>query len=267
MKTKFFYQTSHEECNVFRNHNFSFPTHLHKELELIYVEQGQLTITIHENTKTIVAGDCALAFPNIMHSYSQQGECSSDFSGILCICNSTLLGEFASIVKHRYPENPFLSHKDLHPNVGYAFQELLHEFQTQRSTSIYSALLQLILARTIPLCTLQKSSDNNDANLTYRIAAYLIDHYKEEIGLSSLAKHLNVSMYYVSHIFSSQFNVGFTHYLNHLRLNHAISLLHNRDLSVLEIALESGFGSQRTFNRVFYNSYQISPREYRKLYT
>ena len=264
MKSTFFYQTDHTECNVFRVDHLHFPTHLHKELEFIYVEDGSLTITINEQTKTIVAGDFAMVFPNVLHSYP---EAHSNVSAIVCICSPSLLGEFTSTVKHRHPEVPFLNHNFVHPNVDYAIRELLNEFTQDQSSSVYSPLLQLVLARTLPLCNLQKNVEASDSDLTYRIVVYLTQHYTQDITLASLANHLNISMYYVSHIFSNQFHMGFNSYLNQLRINHAISLLHTTDLSILDIALDSGFSSQRTFNRVFLETYQISPREYRKLNT
>lgn len=261
MKSSFFYQTDHTPCNVFRVDYLHFPMHLHKELEFIYVEHGSLTVTINEQTRVIAAGDFALVFPNVLHSYP---ESQSNVSAIVCICSPSLLGDFSSTVKHRHPEVPFLDHNLVHPNVTYAIGELLNEFSLDRSSSVYSPLLQLVLARTLPLCRLQKNVETSDSDLTYRIVSYLTQHYTQDLTLASLANHLNISMYYVSHIFSSQFHMGFNRYLNQLRINHAISLLHTTDLSILDIALDSGFSSQRTFNRVFLDFYHISPREFRK---
>ena len=42
------------------------------------------------------------------------------------------------------------------------------------------------------------------------------------------------------------------------------NLLLYTDRSVTDIWLESGFESQRTFNRVFREKYHMSPRVYRK---
>ncbi|MBQ6415221.1 MAG: helix-turn-helix transcriptional regulator, partial [Butyrivibrio sp.] len=46
----------------------------------------------------------------------------------------------------------------------------------------------------------------------------------------------------------------------------AQELLGDTDLSVMDIAMQSGFFSLSTFNRVFKDTNGCSPTEYRKLY-
>ena len=54
-----------------------------------------------------------------------------------------------------------------------------------------------------------------------------------------------------------------TEYLNDARLNYACHRLENTSDSITNICLDSGFESQRTFNRVFKERYKISPSDYR----
>lgn len=58
--------------------------------------------------------------------------------------------------------------------------------------------------------------------------------------------------------------MNFNQYVNKVRLKYATGLLINTDDSVTEVYLDAGFDSQRTFNRVFRESFHMSPREYRK---
>ncbi|WP_368257209.1 helix-turn-helix domain-containing protein, partial [Blautia wexlerae] len=46
-------------------------------------------------------------------------------------------------------------------------------------------------------------------------------------------------------------------------LNYACHRLENTSDSITNICLDSGFESQRTFNRVFKERYKISPSDYR----
>ena len=64
--------------------------------------------------------------------------------------------------------------------------------------------------------------------------------------------------------------VSYTHldvykrqYLNDARLNYACHRLENTSDSITNICMDSGFESQRTFNRVFKERYKISPSDYR----
>ena len=93
---------------------------------------------------------------------------------------------------------------------------------------------------------------------------YCARHYTEEISLEELARDLHMSKYYVSHIFSEQLNTGFIDYINTLRLSEACRYLESTENNVTEIGELVGFGSTRTFNRVFKSRYQVSPLEYRQ---
>ena len=64
-------------------------------------------------------------------------------------------------------------------------------------------------------------------------------------------------------LFSKTFHRNFNQYLNDARLNYACQRLENTSDSITKICLDSGFESQRTFNRVFKERYKISPSDYR----
>ncbi len=52
-------------------------------------------------------------------------------------------------------------------------------------------------------------------------------------------------------------------YLEMLRLEHSISLLGNRSLTLYEIADKCGFKSTEQFRRAFLRHYGINPQDYR----
>ena len=52
---------------------------------------------------------------------------------------------------------------------------------------------------------------------------------------------------------------------NHSTLDYSCNLLQHSDRSITDICHSAGFGSLRTFNRTFLNTYKMSPRDYRKM--
>lgn len=60
--------------------------------------------------------------------------------------------------------------------------------------------------------------------------------------------------------------MNFNQYLNDARLRYACYRLENTRDSITNICMDSGFESQRIFNRVFKERYKMPPSEYRNAY-
>ena len=67
---------------------------------------------------------------------------------------------------------------------------------------------------------------------------------------------------YLSRSFSKTFGISFNKYLTMLRLREAILLMRSGEMNVTECALESGFGSMRSFYRAFREEFGCTPKEY-----
>ena len=100
-------------------------------------------------------------------------------------------------------------------------------------------------------------------DLIYQTVSYISANFKKKLSLEEMAKDLGVSKYVLSRLFSKIFHRNFNQYLNDARLNYACHRLENTSDSITNICLDSGFESQRTFNRVFKERYKISPSDYR----
>ncbi|MFQ9985893.1 MAG: helix-turn-helix transcriptional regulator, partial [Lachnospiraceae bacterium] len=69
---------------------------------------------------------------------------------------------------------------------------------------------------------------------------------------------------YLSAYFSSVMKMRIFDYIEQVRVNHARLLLRSTELSVLEVALQSGFRSSSYFNRVFKKIMGMTPGQYRQ---
>ena len=99
----------------------------------------------------------------------------------------------------------------------------------------------------------------------YDAVVYMAKHYgDEEVSLTKMAQDLGYSPFALSRVFSGTFHTNFNQYLNELRLNQAVALLQSSEDSITDVAMNAGFTSMRTFNRVFQERFHTTPREYRK---
>jgi AraC-like DNA-binding protein len=97
-----------------------------------------------------------------------------------------------------------------------------------------------------------------------RMQDYIMAHYKEEITLQDLAKAAMYSPWHALRAFSDLIGKTPFEYLRTVRLSIAAKKLRDTDTSVLDVALESAFGSHEGFTKAFSREFAISPRKYRK---
>lgn len=258
-----FFEQRQYAFQAFLSTSLTFPLHLHPQLELYQIVHGEATVTVHDESRTLHAGDMAVIFPNQIHSYTAL---SPETQARLMICDLSYTGRYTDILLQNAPADPFINSGQLHPNVTYAMQELVNEAQIQDDSTVSSPFVQLILARTLPLLQLQRNRSKDHQEVTYQITSYIGEHFREPLTLTSLAQALGISKYHLSHVFADKIGQNFPSYLSRVRLSYACTLLSETDLSVTEIAEEAGFESQRTFFRVFQEQYQMTPLQYRRSY-
>ncbi len=258
-----FYENIKDEIRVFYSDDLQFPDHLHGQIELLYVESGAIEVEASGHSRILESGDFAVIFPNTVHSYGKM-EGRLPGRSIVVICSLELTGEFFKRLTSYSPEKPFLTADQLHPNVSLAMLELEKECREGRNLNACRALVLLILSRILPVITLMKNRDISNYDLTYHIVSYVAEHFQEPLTLTKLAKHLNVSKFYLSRVFSAKLKTNFNQYLNHIRANYAQALIQSTNYTLTRISVDSGFESQRTFNRVFKEIFGVSPSEYRR---
>ena len=96
------------------------------------------------------------------------------------------------------------------------------------------------------------------------ITRYLQEHLSEEMSLSVLAEEFHLNAQYISELFKSEIGVGFLAYLTNIRMEKAKKLLLSTQLSVAEVAEQSGYGDYRVFTKVFKKAEGITPSQFRR---
>lgn len=94
--------------------------------------------------------------------------------------------------------------------------------------------------------------------------SYLYENMTEHIDAGTLARDLYTSETILRVQFKSRLDSSFKQILSQFRVRYAEALLTTTELPTVDIAIESGFGSDRTMGRVFYNINKVSPGEFRR---
>ena len=87
--------------------------------------------------------------------------------------------------------------------------------------------------------------------------------YTEPLSLTQISEYINVNPSSLSSEFNAEMGMSLTEYISRLRLEHAQRLLADTDLSVSEIACQSGFANVKYFREVFKKQTGMSPQQYR----
>jgi len=124
-------------------------------------------------------------------------------------------------------------------------------------------LLEAAVAFVLPhmkKSTVNESFPSSVANAV----VYINMHFKENPSLEEVAHAVFLEKNYFCSIFRKHIGKNYKSYLRELKLGYAMRLLKYTDLSVTEIALESGYYSMPHFYREFRAVHGSSPSEFRK---
>ena len=95
------------------------------------------------------------------------------------------------------------------------------------------------------------------------VMEFIDTHYMDDLCLDDVAAAADFSKFHFSRLFKQYTGFTFCDYIRHRKIRAAEELLNQSDLSITEVAMQSGFVSLSTFNRVFRQFKHCSPTEYR----
>ncbi len=89
-----------------------------------------------------------------------------------------------------------------------------------------------------------------------------------DLDLAGLARRLGTNTAYLSRGLNEGLGLGFAEAINGLRVEHVAARLRDgADGDILTLAIDAGFGSKATFNRVFKERFGVTPSAYRRVST
>lgn len=99
------------------------------------------------------------------------------------------------------------------------------------------------------------------------VMKYIDANYMYDISLDRLAEVAGYSKYHFSRIFKQYNSMSYLQYINARRTKAAEHLLLDPDSSITDVAMQSGFKSLTTFNRIFKEIKHCTPSDFKKLFS
>jgi AraC family transcriptional regulator, melibiose operon regulatory protein len=239
--------------------------HQHTEIELNLVETGGITYRFGARDLRLAAGEWMLFWGALPHHLTDTDP------------DTTLIWvtlPLSSFLRFGLPEA--FSRRILHGHPGVArgasdlelFQRWTQDWlephgDTSRILELELEARLRRLARDLEWLAPPNRSEFNPDRAA-RLAGFIAEHHLEPLTMERVARAAGLHPHYAADLFKRSFGMTMLEYLTQHRVAHAQRLLATTDRSVLDIALESGFGSSSRFYVVFERATGRAPLEYRR---
>lgn len=253
-----------------------YEPHFHSAVEVLIPLEGEVVSCVNEETYHIRSGEVLIIPAGCTHDlHMEEG---SERELLLYETNGVFsmkeFGAFRQLLSHPI----YLTEgSEVRERVHGMLLELIRTYRSGsvlRNMRCYAMLLEIYAE--IGEEYLRTSASVAEANALHRQMSgedafnraldYLNRNYMDDVTLDSLSAYAGFSRYTMSRLFRQHTGKTFTQYLNDQRVVMAMELLSGTKMPVTQVALQCGFNSIATFNRVFRVARGCTPTQYRMIY-
>lgn len=273
------------DVNTISGDNFpaQYPTHWHRYIEILYFPENRATgtfplITVNQQTYEIHPGDFIIIWSGELHKIAN----NQDKQLIGLQFSSTLVTELPDLAPYinlfrtfhhiSNQENPILTQKmtsHIEQILSLPASDLPF-FGIEMLITLYRLFIDFASSIKASYATENDfvyASSNKTFQKISLACRYIQENCDRDLSLNEVSDYLGFSTYYFSRVFKQVTACSFMEYITTQRVKHSQTLLANTDLSITDVAYQSGFNSIATFNRAFRKCRGCSPSEYRNYYT
>ena len=227
--------------------------HLHEELTITVIKEGSLNIIFNEDKKLLKPKELIVINNHISHC-ATLNEISEH--GYVLYINKEYL-KALEIFYDKDFEHIF------NEEVYKKFISLCEILLDEKASLIFKEeyFLEFCIDTFYKEKVVQRSQEND--KLAFKIKEYLDKNYLEELTLEEMSETFNLSTIHLIRVFKKEFGLPLHAYILNKKVHYAKELL-SSNLSIVEVALQSGFFDQSHLNRSFKRIFQLSPKEFQK---
>lgn len=244
--------------------SYDFPLHRHEFFEIDLILTGKAQSRINDQSFNLKAGDIVFLSPSDHHDYTCMGDAAFTVLNIAFPINLIYSGQlthvpFDSVISH-LNHDEFLSAK-------YICNIAIERYEKKAIHSDYfikTCIEWIFLCIEHNILNEKRKIDRNSINFAPALA-YIHENFSNiNLRRNDVAKIMNMSPTHFSKSFHQFVGTSFQNYLLNLRLNYANGMLKTTNMSVLQIALSSGFSSDCYFSKIFKSRFGVAPGQIKK---
>lgn len=242
--------------------------HWHPRAELCFVIDGKCTAYINGVEFEAKTGDIIVLKSADIHRYNTDDGCEVCF----CTFDPSIIYDVESkmpAIKAHITKEEMVECKVFDSVVSIIDELYKEKTDAEKNYDVIAKakIIQLyyLLARHFEDTTYNGANDVKNFEAFQRVLDYISENYANDISLTDVARVLNYSPSQVSLMFPKFVDSNFKRYLDTLRVNKAVKMLKNEDISITEVAMNCGFNNIRTFNNVFKSITGTTPSEVKNM--
>ena len=250
----------------YRHHGRANAMHRHAELEFNLVTQGRGLYLLANRKYQVRRGDLLWLFPAQEHVLIEQ---SADFEMWIGVTKPATVRRIATdaganVLRQANPAGEYC--RRLSQPAFTRLETLLAEIAaTQNRPGLFNAGLHYALLAAWQQFEHAADVPVHDVHPAVEKAARYIRDQNNTTGLEELARHAGLSAPRLSRLFKQQTGIALVDFRNRQRVEKFLALYRTgQRMTMLEAALEAGFGSYPQFHRVFKRVLGNSPGDYRR---
>lgn len=253
--------------------------HYHNGFEINFILEGVGKRIIGDSIESFFPGDMIFIGQNMPHVWLADKHMESPSGRYLetaylqfdmTVLPDKLLSlpEFKSVSKAlRLAERGMKINDQTLNEVSELMLEMPYMEKFQQMMHFYKILDIIGRSTTIELLVSEEYARKRFTTGNRRIATiheHMMIHYREKIDLDEMADLVSMAKGSLCRFFKSQMGMTIFEYLNQIKIELSCNLLRNPDLSILDVAFDSGFNNLSHFNKQFKKVTGQTPSEYRK---
>ena len=249
--------------------------HQHEEIQLSFIAQGAGTLVVGDTVNDYKAGDILVIGSYVPHVFRSDITTTKASLMLSLFFTKESFGESFFNLEELQKLNLFFKRATHGFKVISHKQKVQNYFTQLKKASKFERLLILlellnvlskVKYQSLSSFVYNKHYTDSEGKRMSSVMEYTMNHYQESIELEAISKVASLTKNAFCKYFKKRTNKTYFQFLNELHIEHASNLLlAQNDLSVAEIAEQSGFNNISNFNRQFKVLKKMTPSQYLKL--
>lgn len=256
----------------------SFLWHWHPEIELTFVQEGEMMYQINGNSFHLHKGEALFGNSSTLHEGHMFDQKDCIYTSIT-FDSKLLYGYEGSILYRKYVapiEQDFFfsaiffdSSKEWHKDIILLIKQMIELDKNQCNTYELDLLIllqqfwKLLFLHHQPDTAINKYDKRNYERIKI-ILSFIESNYRNKLTLDEIADQVHLCKEECSRIFKRYMKLSLFDFILEYRIEKSLHYLINTDISIGDIAINVGFNDSNYYSKVFCKVKGCSPTRYRK---